>query len=194
MDGRFIEAFTLLPTQGSVCGYMLKPICLRHRLILESFKSPFVDNSFKAKPKDIIIAARIFSSTTMEDINSIKVNENDVEWVKKMENDKVLYTENLMKIIRYMSENAKWPSFWNRSKAGRDHGIPWMLNIVCTLTKNGIPLEQAWTMPECQAIWMSVTFNIASGADVDIVSEDDLAAMNFARSLKSKGAEQCQKN
>lgn len=187
MDGRFIEAFTLLHKQRSICGYTTKPICLRHRLMLEAFKSPFLTDGLKSTPMDVIIAARIFSTTDMQDIANLKATDLDREWMKKMTDNAAVFLEQIAETMAYINENAKWPMFWeNKSKNNKDKGVPWMLNVICSLTKSGIPLEQAWTMPESQAVWLHSAMAIGEGCDVTIITEDDLAAIKFAKSLKGK--------
>lgn len=189
MDGRFIEAFTLLHKQRSICGYTTKQLCLRHRLLLEAFGSPFLTDGLKSKPMDVIIAARIFSTSEIIDVASMKATDHDREWMKKMTDNSSLFLEQIAQVMSYINENAKWPSFWEAKKSnGKDRGVPWMLNVICNLVKCGIPLEQAWTMPECQAIWMHSSLAIVEGSDVSIISEDDLAAIKFAKSLKGKEA------
>jgi hypothetical protein len=189
MDGRFIEAFTLLHKQRSICGYNTKQLCLRHRLLLEAFNSPFLSDGLKSKPMDVIIAARIFSTTDLLDVANMKANDQDREWMKKMTDNSSLFLEQIAQVMSYINENAKWPTFWDNKKSkGKDRGVPWMLNVICNLVKCGISLEQAWTMPECQAVWMHSSLAISEGADTSIVSEDDLAAIKFAKSLKGKEA------
>ena len=188
MDGRFIEAFTLLHKQRSVCGYTIRHLCLRHRLLLEAFKSPFLNDPLKSKPIDVIIAARVFSQNDLINPSDFKATDEDRKWMDAMIADGTMFLAQISSVSNFINENAKWPVFWsaNAKKKHRDRGIPWVLNVVCNLAKNGIPLEQAWTMPECQAVWMHSAFAIGEGSDIDIISEDDLEAIKFAKALNSK--------
>ena len=187
MDGRFIEAFTLLHKQRSICGYTPKPLCLRHRILLEAFGSPFLTDGLKSNPMDVIVAARILSTSQIIEVSEMKATDQDREWMKKMTDDAAVFLEQIAQVMAYINDNAKWPIFWSKNDPkNADKGVPWVLNVICNLTKNGIPLEQAWTMPECQAVWIHSTHLIASGAEVNIVSENDLAAIKFANSLKGK--------
>lgn len=185
MDGRFLSAFTLLPKQRSICGYKSLPICLRHRLVLTQIDSPFVDGKRIPSATDVLIAAKILSSKTLDIMNG-EPTKNDFEWVKKMtENDVDLriQTENLFECIH---EQSLWPVFWNKKGSTKDSGVPWVLSVVCTLVKNGIPLEEAWTMPESQAIWMQTAFAITSGVDVSIVTDKDLKAQMQLKKLEEE--------
>ena len=49
--------------------------------------------------------------------------------------------------------------------------------IVSNLTRNGCSLQEAWTMPEAEAVWLHVANTIAAGAKVEVVSDEEWAAM-----------------
>jgi hypothetical protein len=183
MDGRFLEAFTLLPKQRELCGRVTKPLCLRHRIVLEAIKSPFVNAENLPTINDIIIFSKIVSSYDMAEMMPKEPDENDKKWVRKMADDFELQHEQAMKCFECIGEQSKWPVFWKK-KSIKSNGVPWALGVVCNLSKNGVPLESAWTMPESQAIWMNAAFAIGSGADIDIVSDEDLAIQKFMDKMK----------
>lgn len=70
-----------------------------------------------------------------------------------------------------------WPKFWERSESqgegSRNNGVPWPLSVITNLTRNGHTLEEALNIPECQAIWMSVSANISQGAKLDVFTTED---------------------
>jgi hypothetical protein len=186
MDGRFLSAFTLLPKQRTICGYKSLPICLRHRLVLTQIDSPFVEAKKVPTSTDVLIAAKILSSYKLAEMMPSVPSKSDIEWVDKMNKNDVdlrIQTENVFEAI---IEQSLWPIFWNKKHLNRDNGIPWVLSVVCTLVKNGIPLEDAWTMPESQAIWLQSSFLVASGVDVNIVSEKDLKAQEQLKRLENE--------
>ena len=190
MDGRFLNAFTLLPSQRVICGYQSKPICLRHRIVLKQIGSPFSEGGVIPTPQDIILAAKILSFTTLEDMLTSEVTDTDIQWVKEMIDNPDVMVDQSERIQLAIDEQSHWPIFWDKEGGGgRDQGIPWVLNVVCNLVKNGIPLESAWTMPESQAIWMHASFAILSGADTDIVSEADRKAMEQLKKLEDMAKE-----
>ena len=51
--------------------------------------------------------------------------------------------------------------------------MPMPLACIANLTRNGISLEEAWIMPEGEAVWMSIAHAIYEGAKVDILSTDE---------------------
>lgn len=67
-----------------------------------------------------------------------------------------------------------WPKFWEKqSKSVDATGIPWPLSVVANLVANGIPSEDAWTMPESQAIWMNSAFAVIKGADIKVLTTEE---------------------
>lgn len=185
MDGRFLEAFTLLPRQRVVCGRATKPLCLRHRVVLESVKSPFVDGSSTPTVSDIIIFSKIVSSYNMAEMMPTEPSNHDKEWALKMNADHDLMAFQAIQCFDCISDQSKWPVFWNKKSSSKNNGAPWPLAVICNLVKNGVPLEEAWTMPESQAIWMNAVFAIYNGAEIDIVSEEDLAMQAFLEKLEA---------
>lgn len=187
MDGRFLNAFTLLPRQRVICGYETKPISLRHRVVLKQVGSPFSEGGVIPTPQDVVMAAKILSFTSMEDMLTSSVTDTDIKWVKEMIDDSEVMFDQCERIRLAIDEQAHWPIFWSKGgSAGRDQGVPWVLNVICNLVKNGIPLEQAWTMPESQAIWMHASFSILAGSETDIVSEADRKAMEQLKELEER--------
>lgn len=182
MDGRFLKAFSMLPAQREVCGRVTKPLCLRHRVLLTSIDSPFVDGSAIPTPTDIVLFSRIASTYSLAEATA-PADEHDKKWVKAMTDDIEEHVRQLAAVHAAVEEQGHWPNFWKKDKAG-SKGVPWVLSVVCNLVKNGVPLDDAWTMPESQAIWMSSVFAIAAGADIDILSDEDMAMMEMARRLE----------
>lgn len=110
----------------------------------------------------------------------------DVEWVQKMTENHVLFEHECTKIIDSIQEQALWPVFWKKKLATNEHGVPWILATICNLVRHGVPMEDAWTMPESQAVWMATTFSITDGSKIDIISDKDVAAMEYLRAMKEQ--------
>lgn len=185
MDGRFLKAFSLLPTQKAVCGYVTKPICFRHRMVLMSINSPFVTGRMP-QPLEILMAAKILSVTELDKMIGFEPNKHDIEEVGKMVSDNDYYVAQSRVMSELIEEQSYWPVFWSKKNSAKDHGAPWVLSLICNLVKNGIPLEQAWTMPESQAVWIHATMSINAGADIDIVSDEDLAAIEQLKRMEEE--------
>ena len=61
------------------------------------------------------------------------------------------------------------------------------LVVVAALMRNGCSYEEAWTMPEAEAIWLHVAHAQAAGAKIDVVSDKEWEAM---RKYEQEQAEQ----
>ena len=94
------------------------------------------------------------------------------------------------KLLLYFQAQSFWPKFWDQEKKGKDIGVEWPLVVVANLTKNGCSLNESWTMPEAEAVWLHVANMIAEGADVKLVTEAELEAME--KELKELEAEKNQ--
>jgi hypothetical protein len=188
MEGRFLKAFTIAPQQGVICGYQTLPISLRHRLILMSVESPFATGQGMPKPIDVIIAAKVLSSKSADVLSSTDPTDKDVEWMRKMDKSETTYAIECSKVLSAIEQQALWPSFWEKKKEEVGNGVPWILSVVCTLVKSGVPLEDAWTMPESQAIWMSASFAISEGAKIYIVTDKDIEAMEHLKAMRAQEA------
>jgi hypothetical protein len=176
VDGRFLDAFTLLPKQKVICGYATKPLCLRHRVVLTSLNSPFVDGREDIDPFHVIVAAKVMSSHRMEDMMSNEPTKQDIAEVDRMIEDKEYFMSQIKAVYDCIREQSHWPVFWKKTSTTGDQGVPWVLNIICGLVKGGVSLEEAWTMPESQAVWINASMSIAGGSKIDIVSDSDLEA------------------
>lgn len=194
MDGRFLDAFTLLPKQRVICGYVTKPLCLRHRVVMTALNSPFVDGREEIDPFHVIVAAKIMSSHKMEDMMTENPSKSDIKEVDKMIENKEYFMSQITAIYECIRDQAHWPVFWKKTSTGGDHGVPWVLSIICGLVKGGLSLEEAWTMPESQAIWMNSAMAIGNGAGIDIVSDKDIEAQRKLDELYAKLEEEALAN
>ena len=191
MASRWIQAATILRPTIEVCGTRLLPFCLRHREALEAIGSPAINTGDPMTPKHLVAAVRILSSRTMEDIrrpNSLR----ESYWVSRLTfSDKILAQE-MGKLVYYLEAQALWPRFWVKNESAKSNGLPWPLAVVANLTRNGCTLEEAWTMPESEAIWLHVANTIATGAKVDVVSDEEWEAMEkYKQQMKESQNNDC---
>jgi hypothetical protein len=135
---------------------------------------------------DILLAAKILSSHDLDFMLDFIPTKEDIAEVRKMVNEAEYYCKQAETVSTLIAEQSNWPVFWSKKSGGRDRGVPWVLSLVCNLAKNNIPLEQAWTMPEAQAVWMHAAFSVNAGAEVDIVSDEDRAAMEQLKALEEE--------
>jgi hypothetical protein len=173
---RWTQAATILPPTIEVCGRRLLPFCLRHRVALESIDSPVLSQGRPIGVNDLIFAARILSSKSLEDVGR-KATIREKLYAIYLGFSRKKFLSELLKIHYYLEAQSLWPRFWEKENVTADGGIPWQLNIISGLTKNGITLEEAWTMPEAEAVWLYIAACRLSGAKIDVVSDKEWDAM-----------------
>jgi hypothetical protein len=79
-------------------------------------------------------------------------------------------------ILGCIKLTLSYPKFWKKEeKEGvkKYEAIPFPLSCVSNLCRNGVSLEEAWTMPEGEAVWMSVASAIYNGAKLEILSTEE---------------------
>jgi hypothetical protein len=173
MDARYLKATTVIPLDVKVCGRRLLPFCLRHRVQMESIDSPFIDyakRSFTAK--DVIYAIRIMSTFDKVRINAPITLREQFHLIILNSSRKRL-ARAVGRVLGIMLESCSYPKLWSKQEKKSKENIPWTLACVANNVRNGCSLEEAWTMPEGEAVWMSISHGIYNGSDVQIVSTDD---------------------
>lgn len=179
MEKRWIKAATILQPSIEVCGTRLLPFCLRHRVALEAIDSPVVDTSKPMTPAHLVAAVKILSSRTIEGFAKPPTLREKF-WVSRMQFSEKLLVEEVSKMVSYLNQQAFWPRFWEKNESEKSYnkaGIPWQLAVISSLTRNGCTLEEAWTMPESEAIWLHIANSTALGADVSVMSDEEWEAI-----------------
>lgn len=175
MDARYLKATTVLPHQDKVCGRTLRPFCLRHRVALEAIGSPFLDPSkSKFDPVQVVMAARILSTFDKDEMAK------PLSWVEKlyiarMAISRKYYSRCIGVILGCIQVSLSYPKFWEKEdkKGNKTEVIPFPLSCISSLCRNGVGLEEAWTMPEGEAVWMTVANAIYNGAKLEVLSTDE---------------------
>ena len=200
MDARYLKAISVLPDQDTVCGRTLKAFCLRHRVILEAIESPFINMKSVGDitPLDVIMAVRILSTYDKSKmVGPITFWENYE--LHRMRMSKKRLAINAGKIIAIMIECLSYPKLWSKNKECKEksksgENIPWVLTCVANNVRNGCSLEEAWTMPEGEAVWMSISHAIYNGAQINVVSSKDENMMNDFDEIINRFKESNKKN
>lgn len=175
MDARYLKATTVLPHQDKVCGKTLRPFCLRHRVALEAIGSPFLDpTNAKFDPVQVVMAARILSTFDKDEMAK------PLSWVEKlyiarMAISRKYYSRCIGVILGCIQVSLSYPKFWEKEdkKGNKTEVIPFPLSCISSLCRNGVGLEEAWTMPEGEAVWMTVANAIYNGAKLEVLSTDE---------------------
>lgn len=171
MDRRFILAFSD-PEPDEVLGYQLAPFCLRDRVRLHAIDSPFVEGT-GFTPAAVVAALKTCAGQSLREITM-----KDKALLARMDREPEFMQKTIAQFCGRMYAEH-WPKFWETGKLEqRTSGMPWVLSLVGTLINNGVPEDRAWTMPECQAIWLSTTFSGLKGCEVNLLTTEDEEAMS----------------
>jgi hypothetical protein len=167
MDKRFTSAFTD-PGLTKLLGRFVSPFCLLHRVQLEAAESPLLRSGAGIRPLDLLVAVKVCSGERID-----KLTLKDSWYLGKMTSNGDYFAEQIERFSNYVLVSA-WPKFWERkSKSMETSGIPWPLSVVANLIANNISEERAWTMPECQAIWLNSSFAVVKGANLKVLTTED---------------------
>lgn len=167
MDRRFLSAFTD-PARIKILGRFVSPFSLLRRVQLEAVESPFVVPEKQVRPLDLLIAVKICSGETIDNL-SLK----DRFYLARMNAHEAYFVRQMARFAQYVLIEA-WPKFWEKqSKSHDSSGMPWVLKVIASLVSNGYEESRAWTMPESQAIWLYSAFAINEGADMKVLTKDD---------------------
>jgi len=173
MDARYLKATTVLPLDVKVCGKRLMPFCIRHRVQLESIDSPFLnhqDRSFKVM--DVIYAVRVMSTIGKARINA-PITLSEQFYIIYLNANRNRLARAVGRVLGIIWESCSYPKLWSNKDKKTKENIPWTLACVANNVRNGCSLEEAWTMPEGEAVWMSISHGIYNGSDIEIISTDD---------------------
>lgn len=167
MDKRFTSAFTD-PGLTKLLGRFVSPFCLLHRVQLEAAESPLLRSDSGIRPLDLLVAVKICSGERLD-----KLTWKDSWHLGRMTANPEYFAEQIERFSNFVLVSA-WPKFWERKTSSLEtSGIPWPLRVVTSLISNGIPEERAWTMPECQAIWLNSSFAVCKGAELKVLTSED---------------------
>ena len=167
MDKRFTSAFTD-PGLTKLLGRFVSPFCLLHRVQLEAAESPLLRSGVGIRPLDLLVAVKVCSGERID-----KLTLKDSWYLGRMNSNGDYFAEQIERFSNYVLVSA-WPKFWERkSKSMETSGIPWPLSVVANLIANNISEERAWTMPECQAIWLNSSFAVVKGANLKVLTTED---------------------
>lgn len=168
-DQRFLSAF-LTPAVTVILGKKLKPFCLKHRLFLEGIGSPFLEDQAELTAGDLIVALKVCAD---ERIDKPTLQDS---WINlKLALSKPLLARACAALIKHIDRPDAYPKFWERKdkRAGSASTVPWQLSVACNLIRNGVSYQDAFTMPEAKAFWLSAAFSIQQGSKLEFISTED---------------------
>lgn len=190
MSKRWTNAATIVRPTIEVCGRRLLPFCLRHRVALEAIGSPVVFTDSPMTPVHLVAAVRILSSYDLEEVrgpNTLR----DKFWLARLSYSQDRLFEQVRLLNQYIESQEHWPRFWVKEEGGSGKsGIPWQLAVVASLVRNGCTLEEAWTMPESEAVWLHIAHTTAAGAEISIITDAEAEAMEKFKAEQLASAKQ----
>jgi hypothetical protein len=154
-------------------------------MVLEDIDSPAIKIGKVMSPQDLLLACHVLSTYDLKEMLVVKADKHDEKVFKHMFIDDNVYKQEMDKFVNYISYHDSAPTLWEKkSNNGSGRGIPSILSCVSNLVRNGFTYEQAWTMPETEAVWFYVANAIASGSDIDVVGEEDRLAMEMLNKME----------
>lgn len=170
MDKRFVRSFTE-PSRVLILGRFVYPFCLKHRLHLLALESPLVLEGKPITASDLLLAVKVCAEEPID-----RVTWRDQWEALKMKHRPGYLNAQLERFVAFTLLN-QWPKFWEKQgkTSGSVNSIPWVLQVICNLMKNGFTEERAWMMPESQAVWMSTGFNSIGegGSGIELLTTDE---------------------
>lgn len=189
MENRWNKAATILAPTVEICGRKLLPFCLRHRVALEEIDSPLLNLEKSMTVDQLLATVRVLSTHSLEEIRK-PFSWNELLLAKKLSKNRKLFIEQCYNLSLYMQAQSLWPRFWVKDNdSGNSSSIAWSLAVVTSLMRNGCTYEQAWTLPESEAVWMHIAHSRAEGSQVEIVSDTEWNAMEKYKREQSEKQE-----
>lgn len=175
----------MLPPTLKVCGRTLLPFCLRHRVALEVIRSPIIIPDRPITVADVMFAARVLSTHDLKDTRKPStLSEKALAAWYTLRPDKL--AAEILKFKIYFEAQSLWPRFWEKDEKANSSGIPWQLTVIAGLVRNGVPLDQAWSMPESEAVWLYIANCKAEGAKLDLITDEEFEAMEREKASNPK--------
>lgn len=166
MDERFLRAFG---PQKSVklFGRTLKQFTLKHRVELTALDCALLQ-------PDCSVCTYNDVEMFVEVVSGKKASSWGWFWRKWFWAVSPSYRQESIKALKqYLQGLIYGPKFWERDKARKQDNSPAVLTAVCWAVHNGISLDEAWNMPEQQAMWYAGVFGVINGSEAKFLTTDE---------------------
>ena len=172
-------------------GYTLKPLCLLHLQWMYNIESPLVITSKPATITDVEIGALICSSGSNGEIFSKLNSKGLLNRLKRFlwhrSHRKQPVQEALLAFVHYQNDYCSLPEFFNDEQKESDNPFSWLLLHSVTLIKNtGWMLEQVYTMPIGQVVWLNLAFAYLNTGETSLKTDKEALAEKALASLTSQ--------
>ena len=121
---------------------------------------------------DVIYAVRVMSTLGKARINA-PITLSEQFYIIYLNANRNRLARAVGRVLGIIWESCSYPKLWSNKDKKTKENIPWTLACVANNVRNGCSLEEAWTMPEGEAVWMSISHGIYNGSDIEIISTDD---------------------
>jgi hypothetical protein len=182
MDARFAESW--FNADHRVLGRWLHPFCLEDALILSVAESPFilaVDSRINysladlqlavhicSRPASVFTCAQFTQSWWARLLTAIRSLRCRTEVGLRIE---------CQRFVNYIDDYYATPGVWH-GEGGQSLNAPWILGTVTFLISHTtFRPREVWTMPIGQAFWIAAVLEEQMSPEVQIVSEEESAAM-----------------
>ena len=141
--------------------------------MLEAVNSPFLNpEAEKFSALDVVIAVKILSTyDKMEMVKPLSFLEKIKFQLFKRNKKKI--AEEVGRIIGHIFHSCSYPKLWEKEAKKTQEKSPWILSCLANNIRNGCSYEEAWTMPEGEAVWLSISHAIYNGSKIEILSTQE---------------------
>lgn len=184
MDARFLQS---VHAKGAkVCGSDLRPFSLSHRVALAAIDSPFLEERRPVRPDDLLLALRICATLDPHLHPVGKPTWREKVQFARWRVNPAAFKKAAAEFIAFIDLQASGPKVLQNEAHTAPNDLPWVLAILASLVKSGIPLEQAWRMNEGLAVWLHIAFARMDGAEIRLWSPEHEAAAAILKAELAK--------
>lgn len=167
-------------------GYKLDRVRLHHLLALDELDNPLF-NGGEFSAVDLLLGAWVCSAKDL--VQSRARARGKVSYLGRfllwwrgfrLTSRRSVEREATRALLDWWLLESQGPILAKAEKSGRKLESPWLETLVCRLMASGMTREEAWEQPVSEALWMQLTQQELSGAQVKILDEDEVERLKKA--------------
>lgn len=186
MDADLVEAFW--HARHRVCGRRLRPLTLRHCLVLATADNPLITGGRLVTRPDILQAVEILSRPSRFFLEGKRPSWFARQWTAFWA---FVERDSFLRITAYLSDYSSCPKIWKRDGAGGGVKSHWIVSTVAGLAHwLNVPVETAWEMTPGEAQHMlAAAIEQSPVSSIDIMSEAEKAVIAEIERERKEGGE-----
>jgi len=151
-----------------VYGFELKTLTLFHLGLLNALKNPIITGD-RVKPKDVMSAALICSSTNYDDF--IRRSKGFAGYFMPLFN----FEKQLSSFFAYYEDHMSLPNSLQTESSGKANPFPYVLTFLAkTIKETGYTFEYVfYKMPVGLIVWLNSTFSYLESGETDILDDKE---------------------